>query len=455
MNTARLSRPLPHRARRRSTVLAAVLSASLVLPFAASAQLAVPQTPTSIEAASPESVGMSAARLDLITRAFSKEIDERQLPGAVVMVARKGRLVYARAFGVRDPAGADPMRTDTIFRIYSMTKPMVSVAALLLVEDGVLQLIDPVSKWLPPFKDVKVATASGEVAAERPMTVQDLLRHTAGLAYGELTANAAVKEALAKAGLYKPGTIDFDVRDLTPAEQVERLAKVPLVHQPGTTWEYSLASDLLSRVVEAAAGKRLGDVLDERVFRPLRMTDTAFHVPADKIGRLAGAFEKDPVTGTPFRLIEVSKPPANDSGGAGGLSTAGDYLRFAQMLLNGGTLDGERIMSRTTIRYMSSDHLGSRLQPAANLGGAVLGATNYTFGLGFAIRPSDGIVGIPGTAGDYYWGGYAGTYFWIDPKEQIVAVMMMQSPGARRTYHRSLIRQLVYQAISDQQPSTN
>lgn len=163
--------------------------------------------------------------------------------------------------------------------------------------------------------------------------------------------------------------------------------------------------------MEAASGQRLGDFLSERVFKPLSMIDTAFHVPEGKAARIAGSYEKDPVNGTPFRLIDVSKPPANDSGGAGAVSTPADYLRFAQMLLNGGTLDGERIMSRTTVRYMSSDHLGSRLQPAATPGGAVLGATNYTFGLGFAVRPSDGVAGVPGTAGDYSWGGYAGTYF--------------------------------------------
>ena len=184
----------------------------------------------------PEAVGMSGPRLDAITRVFEKVVAENRLPGAVLLVARKGRLVYANAIGRRDPRASDPMRLDTIFRIYSMTKPMVSVAAMLLVEDGVIQLVDPVSKWLPPFKDVKVAGASGEVAAERPMTVQDLLRHTAGLPYGELTANAAVKDALAKAGLYKPGDIDFDVRDMTGEEQVRKLAAIPLIHQPGTTW---------------------------------------------------------------------------------------------------------------------------------------------------------------------------------------------------------------------------
>jgi CubicO group peptidase (beta-lactamase class C family) len=456
MNRDRLSPPVRQSQSRKSALFAAVISASFAVPFASVAQqAAVVQGPRTVEVSSPESVGLSSARLELIAKAFTKEIEDKQLPGVAIMVARKGKVVYSNAFGVRDPNGSDPMRTDTIVRIYSMTKPMVSVAAMLLVEDGVLQLIDPVSKWLPAFKDVKVTVAGAQVNADRPMTVQDLLRHTSGLAYGELTASAPVKEALTKAGLYKPGVIDFDVRDLTPAEQVERLSKVPLQHQPGTTWEYSLSSDLLGRVVEAASGKRLGDFLQERVFKPLKMNDTAFHVPEAKANRLAGAFEKDPVNGAPFRLIDVSKQPANDSGGAGAVSTAADYLRFAQMLLNGGTLDGERIMSRTTIRYMSSDHLGTRIQPAATPGGGVLGATGYTFGLGFAVRPSDGMVGAPGTAGDFYWGGYAGTYFWVDPKEQITAVMMYQSPGARRPYHRNLVRQLVYQAVSDQQPSTN
>src|SRR3989454_2322796 len=402
-----------------------------------------------IAAAAPESVGMSAARLARLTAAFKKEIDDKKVPGAVMLIARKGKLVYASALGVRDPKGADPMRTDTIFRIYSMTKPMVSVAAMILVEDGALQLTDPVSKWLPAFKDVKVATSGGEVATQRAMTVQDLLRHTAGLAYGELTQNAAVKEALAKAGLYKPGVIDFDVRDMTGAEQVERLARIPLLYQPGTTWEYSLASDALGRVVEAASGKRLGDFMSERLFKPLKMSDAAFWVPETTMTRVAEPFDKDPIAGTPIRLIDVSNVPGNDSGGAGGVATAGDYLRFAQMLANGGVLDGQRILSRNTVKLMTSDHLGSRLPLAPTPGGAVLGASTYTFGLGFAVRPSDGIAPVPGSAGDFYWGGYAGTFFWVDPQEQLVAIFMVQSAGALRGYHRTLFRQLVYQAIVD------
>jgi CubicO group peptidase (beta-lactamase class C family) len=425
-----------------------VTVAVLALATAASAQPAR-SAGAAPAVAPPESVGVSAARLARLTAVFRKEIDDHKVPGAVMMVARKGKLVYATALGRRDPKSPDPMRTDTIFRIYSMTKPIVSVAAMMLVEDGRLQLTDPVAKWLPAFKDVKVWTDAGEVAAQRAMTVHDLLRHTAGLAYGELTQNAAVKDALAKAGLFKPGVIDFDIRDLSGAEQVERLAKIPLLYQPGTTWEYSLASDLLGRVVEAASGQRLGDFLSERVFKPLRMNDAAFWVPAAKRARLAEPFDKDPVAGGAIKLIDVSSEPANDSGGAGAVATAGDYLRFAQMLAGGGILDGQRVLSRPTVRLMTSDHLGSRLPLAPTPGGAGLAASAYTFGLGFAVRPSDGLASVPGSAGDFNWGGYAGTFFWVDPREQLVAVFMTQSGGALRLHHRTLFRQLVYQAIAD------
>jgi len=429
--------------------LAAVVLAFVMLFASSVAEAQRAATAASLPSAPPENVGVSGERLTRLTTAFKKEIEDKKLPGAVMMIARKGKLVYATALGVRDPQGADPMRPDTIFRIYSMTKPMVSVAAMVLVENGTIELVDPVSKWLPAFKDMTVSATGGDVPAQRPMTVHDLLRHTAGLAYGEVTQNAAVKEALAKAGLYKPGVIDFDVRDMTGAEQVERLARIPLLYQPGTTWEYSLASDVLGRVVEAASGKRLGDFLSERLFKPLRMSDTAFWVPETKIGRIAEPLDKDPIAGTPIRLIDVSKEPGNDSGGAGGVATAGDYLRFAQMLANGGVLDGQRILSRTTVKHMTSDHLGSRLPLAATPGGAVLGASTYTFGLGFAVRPSDGVAPVPGSAGDFNWGGYAGTFFWVDPKEQLVGVFMVQSAGALRVYHRTLFRQLVYQAIVD------
>ena len=442
-------RPLQHGARRGGRL--ALLAVALVL--AACAQLppsGAGSAPSGMRTANAADAGMSAQRLEMLTVAFNKEIADKALPGAVIMVARKGQLVYAKAFGVLDPTKPDAMAADSIFRIYSMTKPMASVGAMILVEDGRLQLSDPVAKHLPAFKDLKVYTGTGTgTEPARPMTVQDLLRHTSGLGYGELSNNAAYKEALTQAGLYKPGTIDFDTRDLSPAEQVTRLAAVPLLRQPGTAWEYSLSTDVLGRVIEAVSGQRLGDFMADRIFKPLGMKDTAFHVPEAKASRLAASFDKDPATGLAFKLIDVSKQPGNDSGGAGTVSTATDFLRFSQMMLNGGTLDGQRILSRNTVRWMTSDHLGPRIPIAQSPGGNVLYPSQYSFGLGLAVRPTDGQAPTPGSAGDYNWGGYAGTAFWVDPKEQIVGVMMMQSPGAMRNYHRNLLRQLVYQAISD------
>jgi CubicO group peptidase (beta-lactamase class C family) len=425
------------------TVFSTVVAVSMALGLVA---CAVP--PGAMPVANPAEAGMSGERLALLTSAFSKEIADKALPGATILVARKGKLVYARAFGVQDPAKADAMQVNSLFRIYSMTKPMATVAAMILVEEGRLQLSDPVAKYLPAFKDMKVYTASGTEPA-RAMTVQDLMRHTSGLGYGEITVNNDFKAALTQAGLYKPGNIDFDARDVSPAEQVTRLAAVPLLRQPGTAWEYSLSTDVLGRVIEAASGQRLGDFMDARIFKPLGMNDTAFYVPQDKMSRLAGPFAKDPVNGTPFKLIDVSRPPGNDSGGAGAVSSATDYLRFAQMMLNGGSLDGQRILSRTTVRWMTSDHLGPRIPIAASPGGGVLFPSLYTFGLGFAVRPSDGLSFMAGSGGEFNWSGYAGTAFWVDPKEQIIVVMMTQSPGAARLYHRNLVRQLVYQAVAD------
>jgi CubicO group peptidase (beta-lactamase class C family) len=285
------------------------------------------------------------------------------------------------------------------------------------------------------------------IPADREIIVQDLLRHTAGLAYGEITLNAPVKDAYIKAGLYLPGVRDYDARDLTPAEEVERLAKAPLAHQPGTVWEYSLAVDLLGRVVEAASGKRLADFLGQRLFEPLKMRDTGFWVPGAKMGRVAQPLAVDFASGQPIKVIDVSKEPKNDSGGAGGVSTAADYLRFAQMLLNGGQLDGTRVLSRTTVALMTSDHLGTRIAAPVTPSELLLGTPGYIFGLGFAVRQGAGVAGVPGSAGEFMWAGYAGTYFWVDPKEELVAVYMSQAPSTARAYYRKLVKQLVYAAI--------
>ena len=408
--------------------------------------------------ATPESVGMSAERLQKLTNVFKQEIDDKKLPGAVVMVARKGKLVYSQSFGGLNNAAGSPMQVDSMFRIYSMTKPLVSTALMMLVEDGKVQLTDPVSKYLPSFKNPMVSVGSFDpifngityklVPANREPTIQDLLRHTSGVAYGELTKNTLVRDAYIKAGIFKPD-LDYDARDVASAEWSDRLGKAPLAQQPGTQWEYSLSVDVQGRVIEAASGKRLGEFLDERLLKPLKMVDTGFSVPAQKSARVAEPFAKDPATGVANKLIDVSKVPVNDSGGAGGISTAGDYLRFCQAMLNGGQLDGVRILGKPTVNLMTADHLGSAIGTTVNPGMLLFGSPGYTFGLGFLVRQGDGIAPVHGTAGEFMWAGYGGTFFWAEPKEQICAVYMTQAPSPLRASYRRLMKALVAQAIVD------
>ena len=370
-----------------------------LLAFVPALALALAPLPS----ARPEDVGMSSQKLAHIGAVMKKEIADGSFRGAVVMVARKGKLVYHDAFGMQTPSAK--MSEDSIFRIYSMTKPLVSVAAMMLVEEGKLQLTDPVGKYLPDFDKLQVSVAGKDAAGnasytmaptERNMTVHDLLRHSAGLAYGEITTNAPVKEGLEKAGVFRK-ELDYEARGMPPAEQVERMASVPLAFQPGTTWHYSLAVDVLGRVVEAASGMRLADFLEERLFKPLRMTDSAFWVPSAKAARLAETMEKDRFANRGFPLIDVSAVPKNDSGGAGAVSTASDYMRFSQMLLNGGILEGNRVLSRTTVRLMTSDHLGTFIATPVQPGELLLGTKGYTFGLGFAVRQGDGLAGVAGS----------------------------------------------------------
>ena len=439
-------------------LLISCIGAALVALASGSAladMTARPHAGETLSAARPEEVGLSSAKLANIKRVMDEEVAAGRLPGAVVMIARHGRLAYAESFGFRDKAANAPLPRDAIFRIYSMTKPLASVGAMTLVEDGRIQLTDPVSKYLPEFKDLKVAVPRpntlGEqsvdlVAAERAPTVQDLMRHTAGLAYGEITTNTLVKTAYTKAGLFKPD-FDYNTTDLTPEEFTRRLAAAPLAYQPGTVWQYSLAVDVLGRVVEKASGQRLGAYLEERVFKPLKMTETGFSVPSDKAGRIALPLPNDPVTGMPNRLIDRAEPK-NDSAGAGGYATASDYLRFAQAMLDGGALDGARVLSRTMVELMTADQLGDRIRPVATPGDLLMGVPGYTFGLGFMVRKEPGIAGVPGSKGEFMWAGYAGTFFWVDPKEDLAVVMMTQAPGPSRAYYRREIKQLVYSAIA-------
>jgi CubicO group peptidase (beta-lactamase class C family) len=419
------------------------LTCATLLGWILTASLAFAQ---GLPTASPEAVGLSSARLARVTELVKGEIAKGRYPGAVALVARRGKVAYFEALGQRDPQSGAPMTKDAIFRLYSMTKPFASVAAMMLVEDGKILLSDPVSKYLPKLKNLQVSVPrvdpqTGRVSyalvpTEREMTIQDLMRHTSGLVYGVFTSHAAVKEAYAKEGV--------DWENVTPAEQIERLARVPLAHQPGSAWEYSLSTDVLGRVIEAVSGATLGQFLQERLFAPLQMTDTAFLVPNGKATRLAQPFAKDPVSGDAVKLLDVTVAQKNDAGGAGSAGTVADYARFSQMLLNGGQLDRVRILGRATVAQMSSDHLGD-----IRVASPIL-PRGYGFGLGFAVRKETGLNWVTGSAGEYRWGGAAGTAFWVDPKEQMIVVWMTQAqPGPRRGEDRDLFRQLVQAALVD------
>jgi CubicO group peptidase (beta-lactamase class C family) len=407
-----------------------------------------------VPAAKPETVDVSPDRLSRIRTVLQKEVDADRMPGAVVMIARRGQLIYSEAIGFQGKAAGKPMTKDAIFRIYSMTKPLASVAAMMLVEEGSIQLTDPVSKFLPQLAkmEVLVTDKDGKTTreiAKRQITIQDLFRHTAGFAYGEFSNVPELKAAYAEAKLFHP-TITAESRMITPEQFVTGIAKAPLVHEPGTTWEYSMAVDVLGRVVEVVSGQRLSAFLDERLFRPLKMTDTGFKVPEAQWGRIAEPLPKNPLTGSPNDImLDVKIDPLNDSGGGGAVSTAADYLRFCQMMLNGGTLDGRRYLSPTTVKLMTSDHLGNRPGSPLTPGALLMGVDGYTFGLGFMVRQGPGLAGVPGSEGEYMWAGAGGTFFWIDPKEQLAVVYMAQTPGAIRPYYRRMIKALVAQALDN------
>jgi CubicO group peptidase (beta-lactamase class C family) len=387
--------------------------------------------------AAPEEVGLSPARLTRLGDVLRGEIDRGRVPGAVALVARRGKLTYLEAMGVRDPASGTPMHKDSLFRIYSMTKPLVSVLAMMLWEEGQFLLSDPIAQYLPDFAEPKVAVEQEGgielVPAQRAITIQDLLRHTSGLTY-EFRGNSPVQKMYLEAKVFR--------RNQTNEDQAATLAKLPLMHQPGTVWEYSRSTDVLGRLVEVLTGQSLGEALAERVLAPLGMADTAFFVPPAQQPRLAEAFAKDPDTGLGVQLLEVRQKPMFESGGGGLVSTAMDYARFLQMMLEGGTLDGERLLSRKTVEYMTADHLG------AVTGAADLLIPGHGFGLGFAVRREAGIAQVPGSVGSYYWGGLAGTTFWVDPAEKLFALLLIQAPG-QREYYRVLFRSLVYAAFAD------
>lgn len=392
----------------------------------------------------PGKVGLSAERLARIVTVFKKEVDEGRIPGVVVAVARRGKLAYFETVGFQDKSGNVPMRKDSLFSIASMTKPWASLAIMMLVEEGRILLADPVGKYLPPLANMKVAAiktdASGKqtvenVPATRQPTVQDLLRHTSGLTYGA-RGNTIVHKM-------HPPSSSGSSTTWTGKEFVEKLGTLPLVNQPGAAWEYSVSVDVLGLIVEAVSGKSLGAFLDERLFRPLGMVDSGFAVRDTQKSRYALALAKDPATGKTQSVLHASgKTLKFECGGGCGVSTASDYIRFAQMLLNKGTLDGRRIVGRKTIQLMTANHLDPETVNNVPQKG-------YGFGLGFAVRLGEGRTPYQGSTGDFNWGGAYGTYFWVDPREDLAVVFMSVGPGPIRVTYRNMITSLVLSSIVD------
>jgi CubicO group peptidase (beta-lactamase class C family) len=392
---------------------------------------------TELAFASPAEVGLCPKRLQRLLAVLQGDIDNARLPGAVALVARRGKIALFESLGQRDPGVAGAMRRDAIFRIYSMTKPLVSVAVMMLMEQGRLLLSDPVSRYLPEYARQKVAVERGDAVhmedAVRPATVHDLLRHTAGLTY-EFMGTSAVQRQYAE--------LQMGSRERSNAEFSQVLAGLPLMHQPGTAWAYSRATDLLGRLVEVVSGQTLGAYLRQSIFIPLGMHDTAFSVAEANHSRIAEPFAHDPDGGVPLRMLDPRRAPAMESGGGGLLSTAMDYARFLQFMRNRGELDGVRLLGPHTVDFMTSDHLGT-----IPVTGDVL-LPGYGFGLGFAVRKAAGIASVPGSAGLYYWGGIAGTTFFVDPAQDLYALLMIQAPN-QRDHYRPLFRNLVYASLLD------
>ena len=400
--------------------------------------------PARAETATPVAENFSREGLDRVGDYIRNEIATGKIPGAILLIQQHGKPVYFENFGVRDIATQLPMTADTIFRLYSMSKPITSVAAMMLVEDGKLRLDDPVSKSIPAFADIKVGVEKrGPDGAmtlvreplERPITIKDLLRHTSGLTYGYIGANLVRKSYAAH---------DLFSRDLTNAEFAAQIAELPLAEQPGTQWDYGHSTDVLGRVIEVVSGKSLFQFVKERLLDPLGMSETEFYVHDEaKRPRIAEPMPDDRMISQTTEIRNPLQPRKAESGGAGLVGTVGDYARFTQMLLDGGTYQGRRYLKPETVALMASDHIG----PETGIGRDYAyypGATSG-FGLGFAVRTSV----PPNTSwplGEYRWDGVAGTFFFIDPKHDMFAIFMVQTPSQRGRIQLAL-KTLIYQAL--------
>jgi CubicO group peptidase (beta-lactamase class C family) len=400
----------------------------------------------------PESVGLSSNRLERVSEVLRAKVDAGEIPGYVALVARHGKVAYYEAYGMQDPSTKKPMAKDSIFRVYSMTKPLTSVAAMILVEEGRMKLSDPVSMYLPELVNLKVATNADSAKtpadlqtkpATNPIRVLDLLTHTSGLTYGffkGVPGGGAVEQAYIDGG-------EGDL-DITNAELVTRLSKLPLKYEPGTTWWYSRSSDVLGRLIEVVSGMTLGEFIDKRIAKPLGLVDTAFSVAPGKTSRFAEPFPADK-EGLILKYTDPTKPVKFEAGGQGLTSTVMDYARFAHMLLNNGALDGNRVLGKKTVALMTSD----QLSPTLNRGPFFIPGQSHGFGLLGAVRTEGprapaALNSMDGSVGEFYWAGYAGTYFWVDPKEDLVGVYMMQSVK-HLLWYATTFKTLVVQAVVD------
>jgi CubicO group peptidase (beta-lactamase class C family) len=418
----------------KNAVIAAAVAAGLAVSIAHAAPLAETK---------PDQAGFSQKGLARLDDFFDREIAAKRVPGAVVAIARDGKLVHYKAYGQLDAQKGTPMPLDAIFALASMTKPMAAVAGLTLMEQGRLPLQSRVAEYYPAFADMKVGVqqVDGSLKMEpqaSPIFVHDLYRHTSGLMYGGRPDSSS---PLAR--LYPDGAapaIEGDTRAF-----IERITKLPLVHQPSTEFEYGFSIDVLGAIVEKVSGQRLGDYLSANVWQPLGMKDATFHPSDAQRARLARPFANDPLTGKPQAMKLLDSPTKFDCGGACSFATVGDYLRFVQMLLNGGELDGNRILSPKTVHLMTSNHLGPEIKN--NVANVEPHRGGYGFGLGVAVRTSDGLASVPGNPGEFTWNGAYGTQFFCDPKERLVVVVGTAAPGALRQYYRENVQDIVYGAM--------
>ncbi|MEH3148151.1 MAG: serine hydrolase [Methylobacterium frigidaeris] len=399
----------------------------------------------------PEAVGLSSERLERIVPWMRRYVETGRLAGLSVLVGRRGRVAFQRAHGLADLAREKPMTADTLVRIYSMTKPLTSTAILMLYEEGRFQLDDSVTRFLPEFRDMRVFTGGSRgkwesVPAARDITFRDLLTHTSGLTYGFM--DSTLVDAM-----YRDGGVDFQTAETSLADVVARAARLPLLAQPGAEWNYSIATDVLGRLVEVIAGQPFDDFLRERIIRPLGMVDTDFHVPADKIGRFASNY----VHGADGRLTLIddavegryARPRSVPSGGGGLVSTAADYARFCRFILGKGELDGVRLLGRKTVELMTGNHLRGDL---ADMGQPRFSESSYSgigFGLGFSVMLDPAKAQIVGTPGEVAWGGAASTAFWIDPAEDLFVIMLTQLMPSSALPLRRELRVLTYAALVD------